>query len=208
VRNDPTVVLLVTRARDGDKAAWDGIVERYAPLVWSICRRFRLSPADIDDVGQSVWLRLIEHLPGIVEPAALPGWIATTTQRECLTLLRGMRRSEPIDPLDRQDIADPAVQVEEELLIHERRAIARAAFDQLPPRCQLLLSMLAREPRVPYSEISRSLHIPVGSIGPNRARCLDKLRRTPALAALLDADHGDVAQAAGGESHGRPVVER
>ena len=78
MRDDPTVVDLVTRARDGEKSAWDELVERYAPLVFSVCRRYRLAPPDIDDVGQSVWLRLVEHLPGLREPAALPGWIATT----------------------------------------------------------------------------------------------------------------------------------
>ena len=92
MRDDPTVVALVTRARDGDKDAWDELVERYAPLVFSVCRRYRLAPPDIDDVGQSVWLRLVEHLPGLREPAALPGWIATTTQRECFRL-RLARRS-------------------------------------------------------------------------------------------------------------------
>ena len=100
MRDDPTVVDLVTRARDGDKDAWDELVERYAPLLWSVCRRYRLSPADAEDVGQSVWLRLVEHLPGLRESAALPGWIATTTQRECYRLLRASSRVEPVDPAE------------------------------------------------------------------------------------------------------------
>jgi len=206
MRNDPAVVLLVTRARDGDKAAWDELVERYAPLVWSICRRYRLSPADTEDVGQSVWLRLVEHLSTLREPAALPGWIATTTQRECLRLLRLGRQSEPIDPLGpRRDLADDAVPVEEEVLTHERRVAARAAFAQLPPRCQRLLSMLIHDPPKAYSEISQSLRMPVGSIGPSRARCLDRLRHCPALAALIEVE---LERAAGGERHAEPVVER
>jgi RNA polymerase sigma factor (sigma-70 family) len=203
MRDDP-VVLLVTRARDGDKAAWDELVEAYAPLVWSICRRFRLTPADAEDVGQSVWLRLVEHLAALREPAALPGWIATTTRRECLRLVRVARRSEPVDPLENvQHLADDAVPVEEEVLTHERHVALRAAFAQLPSRCQLLLAMLTRDPPVPYSQISESLHMSVGSIGPSRARCLDRLRHCPALAALLEAE---LERAGGGEHRGRPMV--
>ena len=88
MRHDPVVIDLVTRARDGDKQAWDALVERYAPLFWSICRRYGLGGADADDVGQSVWLRLLEQLDKIRDPAALPGWLATTTRRECGRMLR------------------------------------------------------------------------------------------------------------------------
>ena len=88
MRDDPAVIALVKRARDGDSRAWDQLVERYAPLVWSVCRRYRLSPADCDDVGAGVWLRLVEGLPSLREPAALPGWVATVTRRECLRFLR------------------------------------------------------------------------------------------------------------------------
>jgi RNA polymerase sigma factor (sigma-70 family) len=184
MRDDPTVVALVTRARDGDKEAWDELVERYAPLVWSVCRRYRLATADTDDVGQSVWLRLVEHLPGLREPAALPGWIATTTQRECFRLLRATSRVEPVDPAESTDVVEQAI-AEEEVLRHERRTVIRAAFRQLSQRCQELLALLTRDPPAAYDEISRQLHVPIGSIGPNRARCLARLRRTPALALLV-----------------------
>ena len=184
MRDDPTVVDLVTRARDGDKDAWDELVERYAPLVWSVCRRYRLAQPDVDDVGQSVWLRLIEHLPGLREPAALPGWIATTTQRECYRLLRATSRVEPVDPAESFEVGESAI-AEEEVLRHERRAVFRAAFAELSRQCQKLLALLAADPPTPYDEISRRLRVPIGSIGPNRARCLDRLRRTPALQLLV-----------------------
>src|SRR6266508_992495 len=87
VRDDPSVVSLVVRARDGDQGAWDQIVERYAPMVWALCRRYGLSGADADDVGACVWLRLVERLETIREPAALPGWLATTARHECRQLL-------------------------------------------------------------------------------------------------------------------------
>jgi RNA polymerase sigma factor (sigma-70 family) len=189
MRDDPTVVDLVTRARDGEKNAWDELVERYAPLVFSVCRRYRLAQPDMDDVGQSVWLRLVEHLPGLREPAALPGWIATTTQRECFRLIRTTSRVEPVDPAESPDVPEQAI-AEEEVLRHERRAILRTAFGELSRRCQILLTLLTQDPPTPYDEISRRLKVPIGSIGPNRARCLTRLRHTPALA-LLVADGPD-----------------
>jgi RNA polymerase sigma factor (sigma-70 family) len=78
----------VTHARNGNQQAWDALVERYAPLIWSICRRYRLCGADANDVGESVWLYLVDQLDRIRDPAALPGWLATTTRRECGRVLR------------------------------------------------------------------------------------------------------------------------
>jgi RNA polymerase sigma factor (sigma-70 family) len=188
--DEPTVTLLVVQARQGDSKAWDELVERYAPLVWSICRRHRLSAADSDDVGQSVWLRLVEHLADLREPAALPGWIATTTHRECLRLIRLAGRDEPLDPLvsDRGQADRYATLVEEEVIRQEQYAAARAALAELPARCRVLLTMLLQDPPVPYNEISEALNMRVGSIGPNRARCLDRLRRCPALALILQGE--------------------
>src|SRR5574341_1001847 len=95
MRDDTSVIALVSGARHGDKLAWSVLVERYAPLVWSICRRHGLSRSDADDVGQTLWLRLVEHLQFLRDPAALPGWIATTTRRGCLLVLRAARWVEP-----------------------------------------------------------------------------------------------------------------
>ena len=182
MRDDSPVTALVSRAQAGDKRAWDAIVVRYAPLIWSICRRYRLDRADIDDVGQSVWLRLVDQLTQLREPEALPGWLATTTRRECGRLLTGARRREALgSPLDPADIPDEDPRAaEEEILAAERHAALREAFADLPPRCQELVGLLIADPPVPDAEISAKLGIPVGSIGPNRARCLDRLRRHPA----------------------------
>ena len=90
-RGDPVVTGLVTRARNGDRQAWDELVDRYAPLVWSICRWHRLEAADAQDAAQTVWLTLVEHLDSLRDPAALPGWLATTTRRECGRILRAAR---------------------------------------------------------------------------------------------------------------------
>jgi RNA polymerase sigma factor (sigma-70 family) len=174
VRAGPPVNDLVTRAGNGDKQAWDTLVERYAPLIWSICRRHRLGSADADDVGQRVWLLLVSQLDKIRDPAALPGWLATATQRECARHIPGLETE----------------MAEQELLTGERHAALHEAFTRLPTCCQRLIAALMEDPPVPYAQISARLGIPIGSIGPSRRRCLDRLRRDPAIAALLDAIGG------------------
>jgi RNA polymerase sigma factor (sigma-70 family) len=87
-REDPVVTDLVTRARVGDRQAWDALVDRYAPLIWAICRSYRLGDADSEDVGQSVWLHLVKRSDKIRDPAALADWLATTARRECIRILR------------------------------------------------------------------------------------------------------------------------
>jgi RNA polymerase sigma factor (sigma-70 family) len=186
---DAPVADLVAGARGGDQRAWDAIVERYAPLVWSICRRHRLAAADADDAGQAVWLQLVDQIGRIRDPAALPGWLATTTGRECARLVRASQRAHPAGyVLDPGNIPDErATTADDELLAAERHAALREALAHLPPSCQDLLALLAADPPLPYQQISARLGIPVGSIGPSRSRCLNKLRRHPAVAALIDA---------------------
>ena len=188
VRDNPVIIDLVTRAAKGDQRAWDALVERFIQLIWSICRRHRLGDADAEDVSQTVWLQLADQLDRIRDPAALPGWLATTTRRECLRIL-GVARG-PLAAgyvIDAEVIADEqAGTVEQELLAAERYAVLREAFAVLPPSGQRLIALLLEDPPVPYAEISTRLGIPVGSIGPTRRRCLDKLRRHPAIAALIN----------------------
>lgn len=193
VRDNQQVVDLVARARDSDQHAWDEIVERYAPLVWAICQRYGLSRADADDVGACVWLRLVERLDTIREPAALPGWLATTTRHECLRVLRTRDRELPVDDDDRlADDADPAADTW--VLKQERLIALRTAFADLPDRCRRLLKLLFAEPAAPYDEISDALDMKVGAIGPTRQRCLAKLRANPALAPLVNASAGPVGE--------------
>jgi RNA polymerase sigma factor (sigma-70 family) len=190
VRDGVVVTDLVTRARTGDKQAWDTLVERYAPLIWFICCRHRLG-ADAEDISQSVWLRLVGELDKIRDPAALPGWLATTTRRECSRMLCAAARG----PLAAGHVPDPetladeqAVTPEDELLRAERHAALREALQDLPPQGQRLIALLVADPPVPYAQISARLGIPAGSIGPTRRRCLDKLRQHPTIAALITAE--------------------
>lgn len=180
---DAPVATLVELARSGDQAGWDGIVDRYGPVVLAVCRRFRLSEADIADVRQTVWLRLLENLGSLRTAEALPGWLVTTTRRECLRVRRSGQRTESLpERYEPPDLTDTGV--DEGLLRAERQAALRAAFADLPPRSQELLRLLISDPPVPYEEISRRLGIPVGGIGPTRARCLKKLRESSVLTAL------------------------
>jgi RNA polymerase sigma factor (sigma-70 family) len=192
--DDPLAFDLVTRARGGDKRAWDALVERYAPLIWSICRKYRLSRDDADDVGQSVWMRLVDQLDKIRNPAALAGWIATTTRRECWRLVAAAPAPGPVArELDVQIIPDQRAEaVEQQLLAAERHAALREAFTCLPPEGQRLIAMLIADPPEAYAEISARLGIPIGSIGPTRRRYLNKMRRHPAVAALINAESGSL----------------
>lgn len=189
MRDDPAVTGLVTRARNGEERAWDALVEWYAPLIRSICRRHRLGGADAGDVGQHVWLQLVDHLDKVRDAAALPGWLATTTRRECARVQRAARGAHATGhPLDAETIPDHQAQtVEQQLLAAERHAALREAFALLPLCCQRLIALLIQDPPLPYATISARLNIPVGSIGPKRGRCLDRLRRDPAIAALISA---------------------
>ena len=187
---DPVAADLVARARGGNQQAWDALVERYASLIWAICRRHRLADADAADVSQSVWLHLVDHLDRIRDPAALPGWLATTTRRECSRILRaGPASSGSGYGPDAETIADEqARSSEEELLTAERQAALYEAFTDLSPGERRLIALLSEDPPPSYAKISAELGIPVGSIGPSRRRCVDKLRRHPAIAALIAAD--------------------
>jgi len=194
MRDDPFVADLVTRARKGDQQAWDSLVERYAPLIWSICRQYRLDRADAEDVGQRIWLQFVNHLDAIRDPAAVPGWLATTTRRECNRVVRAARGPQAAGQLLDENIPDKLIRTaEQELLAAERHAALREAFTCLSPSRQQLMALLIEDPPVPYTEISARLGIPVSSIGPTRRRCLDQIRHHPAIAALISAEDGTAA---------------
>lgn len=181
------VAALVAAAAAGDQTAWRELVERYAPLLVTVVRRFRLSPAETEDVAQTVWLRLVEYLSGLKEPQALPSWIITTGRRESIRYLSTRRRS---DPLDADQVVADQVELEEGLYRAERHEVLLAGLAELPARQRELLSLLIEDPAPSYDEISERTGIPVGSIGPTRARALDRLRRTPPVRAYLDRPSG------------------
>lgn len=187
-----TIAELVEAAAERDKDAWDELVVRFQPLVMSVTSRYRLSEQDAADVSQTLWLRLVQHLSALREPAALPGWIVTTTRNECLRVLRIRQRTGTFDPLlepprTRGPVGEQP-QIDEDLMRDERHEALLTAFAELSGRHRELLTLLLTDPPVSYADISERLGIPVGAIGPTRARALNKLRRSPALTALLNAD--------------------
>lgn len=184
------IAALVSAAAEGDQSAWNEIVDRYTPLVVSVIYKHRLRPADAADVNQTLWLRLVEQIGRLREPEALPGWIMTTTRNECLRVLRVQQRTHLYDPLSESDVLESEqvdADVEADLLAVERRQALRDGFAELTDQCKRLLTKLMTDPPPSYQVVSEELAMPVGSIGPTRIRCLEKLRKTPALSAFLGA---------------------
>jgi RNA polymerase sigma factor (sigma-70 family) len=170
---------LLRAASEGDQEAWNSITDRFTNLLWSVARSYRLSHDDAADAVQNTWLRLLENVTKIDNPEALPGWLATTARREALGVLRRRGR----DVLTRNedlgaDVVDPeAVALDTSLLEDERDVQLWASFMQLPERCQQLLRVLMACDRPVYADVAEAFDMPIGSIGPTRMRCLERLRR-------------------------------
>ena len=171
------VAWLVRRAADGDRGAWERLVQRYARLIWAMTRDFKLAENDAADVAQVTWLRLLEHIDQLEQPARVGSWLAATARRECLRNVATRQRVVPGgDDLALHDIAAHDPEIDEQLLADERAKVVRAALAHLPWRWQRLLQLLMADPPASYAEISDELGLPVGSIGPTRGRCLARLR--------------------------------
>ncbi|WP_439658777.1 RNA polymerase sigma factor [Lentzea sp. HUAS TT2] len=183
MRNESSVAALLESAAQGVESAWRELFRRYSPLVSAVCRRHGITGADADDVSGNVWLQLVLNVAKIRNPEALPGWLTTTVRHECMSLLRGRHREVP----DEREPADPAEPAADEPLLHEeRRVTVRCEVARLPVRQRELVSMLLTDPPPSYAEISSRLGMPVGAIGPTRQRCLVRLRRSTAIAALQE----------------------
>ena len=169
---------LLTAASEGDQEAWNVITDRFTSLLWSVARSYRLGSDDAEDVVQNTWLRLLENLTRIDNPKALPGWLATTARREALGILR--RRGRTVLTRDEDlgvDLADPtSTELDSALLEDERDVELWASFARLSERCQQLLRVLMACDRPVYAEVSTAFDMPIGSIGPTRMRCLERLR--------------------------------
>lgn len=177
---------LVARCRRGEGAAWEALVQRYQRLVYTIVLRVGFDEHAAADVFQTVFSRLVAHLPRIAEPQRLQAWIVTTAKREALLALRRSRRTVSMtraddadDKASECDIADDSPLPEEVLAELQQLDQLRHALDRLEERCRELLLMLFRDDgdKLPYEEVAQRLGMSVGSIGPTRSRCLAKLRQ-------------------------------
>jgi RNA polymerase sigma factor (sigma-70 family) len=166
---------LVMTARQGGphaQLAWNGLLDRHGGVVYAVCRSFRLSKADCDDVFQTTCFRLAENLDKLRDPARVGSWMATTARNECIRLVRSHARVIVTDDVGAD--ADESG-TEDEVVRAEQRATLREAFARLSERCQRLLAMVV-DPDCDYAAICEALSMKMGSIGPTRARCLDRLR--------------------------------
>jgi RNA polymerase sigma factor (sigma-70 family) len=185
---------LVQRAAEGQRPAWEALIEEFDGLVWSVARSYRLGEAQTADVVQTTWLRLVEHLGAIRDPDRLAGWLATTTRRACLAVLREAGRERPTDSCGERPGSAWAIGFNPEepgpevaVLRQDQQVLVRRALATLPERHQALLGLLCSSPPISYEQISAGLGMPVGSIGPTRARILARLRGVLEGAGLCDA---------------------
>ena len=164
-------------AAGGDQHAWDTIVTAYGEMVWGIARSYRLSRPDAADVVQASWLKLVEHVGDIRDGDRLGAWLATTTRREALALLRRSKRDIPVEDAGLAEADDRDTDGPEQAAMRsdEDRRLWKA-FGRLNGPCQRLLRVLMLDPAPPYVEVAAVLEMPIGSIGPTRARCLSTLR--------------------------------
>jgi RNA polymerase sigma factor (sigma-70 family) len=170
---------LVAAAAGGQTHAWETLVEHFSGLIWSIAGAYGLSRADSADVAQVTWLRLVEHLGRLKDPSRVSAWLVTTARRECLRLLRAANREIVAGDDGRLERTAPtASSPESQVLKNEQATLVWRGFRQLVPRCQeLLRALLFAHPALSYDQIASALGMPIGSIGPTRARCLEQLRR-------------------------------
>jgi len=169
------VARLVQSASAGDERSWDALVDEFGAMIWAVARVHRLCDADAADVAQATWLSLLEHVDDLKEPARLGAWLATTARRECLRMLGNSRRLVPLgESASTQESSDAPAG--EALLLEERDEALWRAFARLRASDQALLRLLMADPRPAYEEIASALEMPIGSIGPTRARALARLR--------------------------------
>jgi RNA polymerase sigma factor (sigma-70 family) len=183
IRREPELVAVVRAATAGDGRAVAALVARFDPPLRATARSYGLDRWDVDDVLQQTWMQFLEHGMTLREPAAVKGWLITTTRRHCLRVLQGhVRECLSDDPADGRAGDDGAL--EARLVADETRAAIDASFTRLTARQRSLLTLLLEEPDLSYQDVGERLGLPIGSIGPTRARSLDRLRDCRELQAL------------------------
>jgi RNA polymerase sigma factor (sigma-70 family) len=173
-------VELIDACRAGKEGAWEAIVSRYERLVYTVPARYGLTSAEIDDVFQSVWLSLLRNLNKLREPDRVSAWLVTTARRECWERRRGADYERTVNTdldivlADKEGEDLPPDEVVARFNQHEA---LRTSIEQLQDRCRRLLWLLYYDSNIPsYADVAEKLDMPIGSIGPMRARCLKKLR--------------------------------
>lgn len=172
---------LLRQAAEGDGQAWDALVDRFAGLVWAVARGHGLSRADSAEISRATWLRLAESLSSIKDPERLGAWLAATARRECLDTLQRQERYITAEQCSALVSGERALEMIDDLVGHGRGTALWTALEALAPECRVLLRVLLSDPSLSYAELSEVFEMPIGSIGPVRARCLDRLGAGTAL---------------------------
>jgi RNA polymerase sigma factor (sigma-70 family) len=204
---------LVQRCLDGDPKAWGALVQRHERLVYAVARSWRLGDEDLGDVFQEVFAALVKGLPRMRDGRTLVRWLSSTTDRIARTTALKRRKEQALRGGDDETLTgmssdDAPIGADLEQL--ERQATVRLAFGGLSDRCKRLLQALYYEDPVPaYGVLAERLGVPVGSLGPTRARCMDKLRTLLAeTAANPPGISGDPAPTSGDGTGGPPEKKR
>lgn len=181
--DDAEIPALVRAAASGEASAWEALVRRFSGLVWSVTRAHGLPPPDAEDVYQVTWLRFAQHIDRIKEPDRLAGWLAATARNESMRTSRMAVRVTPtadlepmLPPITTDTPEHAALRAESEAEAQRRSRQLWHAFEELSARCRELLRTMMATPPLSYAEIASLFDMPVGSIGPTRARCLQRLR--------------------------------
>ncbi|MGR6964342.1 RNA polymerase sigma factor [Geodermatophilus sp. URMC 61] len=165
---------MLARAVEGDQSAWGRLIDEYDGLVRSVAASFRLQSADVHDVAQTTWMRLLQNLRSIRDPERLAGWLWVTATRESLAVLRRAARLRPLPTVD--EAPDPTVDPAGDVADRDEARDLWAAVAELSPRQQRLLVALFRDELDSYDVVAAKCAMPIGSIGPTRARALSRLR--------------------------------
>ncbi len=176
---------LIAACLDNDAKAWETLILRYQRLIYSIPVKQGFSSVDAADVFQSVCLILLKKLPSLRKQEKLFSWLMTTTTRECWRVAAQWRRESTVENRDPDDASDKLSEVaaseplaDQQRIALEQQQIVRQAIERLPERCRQLISLLFyNQDELSYAEIARRLQMPVASLGPSRARCLQKLKK-------------------------------
>jgi RNA polymerase sigma factor (sigma-70 family) len=182
--DDRNLATLVCAARAGDHGAWSALVHRFDRRLRAVARSYRLAPSDVDDAVQATWLSLLEDIQRVRKPAAVAGWLETTTRRNAMRHHHGRSREELSDDPrlgDQPHSSGPDADV----LAAEGRAALAHAMAALPRRHRQLMTVLLERPALSYRQVGELLSMPVGSIGPIRARSLVRLSHDPQLRDLF-----------------------
>src|SRR6476469_7482702 len=164
------------RWRDGDQSALDDLVRVMSPVLWHVVRACGLDQQAAEDVVQNTWLTLVKGADSVRDPQAITRWLCTSARREAWRVSKASTRTRPVE----DEVLDARMPVqtspEAEVVTKDENSLLWAALGRLPERCQKLLRIVAWEPRPDYSSVAETLDMPIGSIGPTRRRCLEKLR--------------------------------